>query len=89
MSDYWDHPEYGELEGKYEKQVATTRKWMALHDEVVERERHKEQLLGQVWDICRDNNLGFQQRVIDTMVVIREKPESVKAIHGRQNSQNP
>ncbi len=38
MSDYWDHPEYGELEAKYEKQVATTRKWMALHDEAVERE---------------------------------------------------
>lgn len=38
MSDYWDHPEYGELEKKLEKQVASTRKWMALHDEAVERE---------------------------------------------------
>lgn len=38
MSDYWDHPEYGELEKKFEKQVASTRKWMALHDEAVERE---------------------------------------------------
>ncbi len=38
MSDYWDHPEYGALEKKLEKQVATTRKWMALHDEAVERE---------------------------------------------------
>ena len=36
--DYWDHPEYGELEKKFEKQVATARKWMALHDEAVERE---------------------------------------------------
>lgn len=38
MSDYWDHEEYGALEKKLEKQVATTRKWMALHDEAVERE---------------------------------------------------
>ncbi len=38
MSDYWDHPEYGKLEKELEKQVATTRKWMALHDEAVERE---------------------------------------------------
>ena len=36
--DYWDHPEYGNLEKKFEKQVASTRKWMALHDEAVERE---------------------------------------------------
>lgn len=38
MNDYWDHPEYGTLEKELEKQVATTRKWMALHDEAVERE---------------------------------------------------
>ena len=38
MTDYWDHEEYGELEKELEKQVATTRKWMALHDEAVERE---------------------------------------------------
>jgi len=38
MSDYWDHPEYGELEEKLEQQIKTTRKWMGLHDEAVERE---------------------------------------------------
>ena len=38
MSDYCDHEEYGELEAELEAQVKTTRKWMALHDEAVERE---------------------------------------------------
>jgi len=38
MSDYWDHEEYGELEAELEKQTKSTRKWMALHDEAVERE---------------------------------------------------
>ena len=32
---------------------------------------HKEILLGRVWDICRDNNLRFRERVDACMSAIR------------------
>jgi len=36
---------------------------------------HLENLLSQVWDICRDNNLSYKARVTACMSAIREKPD--------------
>ncbi len=68
MTDYWDHPEYGELEKELEAQKQTTRNWMALHDEAVEREHTQTTEGGALRDLIHgvgailDSNLPLDRK---------------------------
>jgi len=41
---------------------------------LLDENEHKERLLGQVWNIARDNHLEYRARIESIMAAIREKP---------------
>ena len=62
-----------------EEQIATLRefygsKFADTMQALLDENEHKERLLGQVWNIARDNHLEYRARIESIMAAIREKP---------------